>query len=188
MMKRLLKPVWFVLAVLFLIEAWLWDHVGPLIGRMLAALPWRELKARIAAMIERLPPLATLIVFAVPAIVILPFKVIGVALIAAGHPLLGLATFALAKVVGFGITAFLFETCKPKLMLIPLFVRVYGWCQIAKAWAHERVDPIKTEIRQALARLREAVRRYQPEGGFFHRVWRLREEVRRRRLAAREPN
>ena len=31
-MRRLLKPLWIVVALIFLLEAWLWDHLRPLVG------------------------------------------------------------------------------------------------------------------------------------------------------------
>jgi hypothetical protein len=30
MLRRLLQPIWVLLAVIFLIEAWLWDHLARL--------------------------------------------------------------------------------------------------------------------------------------------------------------
>ena len=34
MMRRLLQPLWVLLAVIFLIEAWLWDHLEPIVARI----------------------------------------------------------------------------------------------------------------------------------------------------------
>ena len=47
-MRRLLKPVWILLAVLFLIEAWLWDHLEPIVARFVRLIPWQRLKALLA--------------------------------------------------------------------------------------------------------------------------------------------
>ena len=41
MMRRLLQPVWVLLAVIFLIEAWLWDHLEPIVARAVALIPLR---------------------------------------------------------------------------------------------------------------------------------------------------
>ena len=59
-MRRLLKPVWILLAVLFLIEAWLWDHLEPIVARFVRLIPWQRLKALLARSISRLSPTATL--------------------------------------------------------------------------------------------------------------------------------
>ena len=44
MMRRLLKPLWILLAVIFLIEAWLWDHLEPIVERIVAWIPFRAFK------------------------------------------------------------------------------------------------------------------------------------------------
>ena len=62
MMRRLLRPILILLALLFLLEAWLWTHLEPLVAWAVALIPLQGLKARIAAAIERLSPAATLIV------------------------------------------------------------------------------------------------------------------------------
>ena len=44
MMRRLLKPLWVLLAVIVLIEAWLWDHLEPIVERVVARIPLRAFK------------------------------------------------------------------------------------------------------------------------------------------------
>ena len=73
-MRKLVRAFWVVLAVAFLIEAWLWDHLKPLVARVVDLVPWDRLKARLAAQIEILSPIATLAVFIVPLIVLFPVK------------------------------------------------------------------------------------------------------------------
>ena len=34
MLRRLLQPFWVLLAIIFLIEAWLWDHLEPIVARV----------------------------------------------------------------------------------------------------------------------------------------------------------
>ena len=68
MRRHLLRPLWIVLALLFLAEAWLWDHLEPIVARVVNLIPWGRLKLRLAALIEDLPPWATLIVFVIPLI------------------------------------------------------------------------------------------------------------------------
>jgi hypothetical protein len=146
-MRRILRPLIVIAAIVILIETWIWEHIGPLIGRLVEALPFKQLKQAIHDGIERLPPYATLVVFAVPAALLFPFKLAALALIASGHLVLGCAVLMLAKVVGVGIAAFLFETCKPKLMQIPLFVWAYDHWLRWLAWAHGHIDPVKQRIK-----------------------------------------
>ena len=52
-MRVVLKPLWFLLALLFLLEAWLWDHLVPAIRWIVDSVPWRTLKGRLADAIEQ---------------------------------------------------------------------------------------------------------------------------------------
>src|SRR5712675_3413790 len=42
MLRRLLQPVWVLLAIIFLIEAWLWDHLEPIVAWFVALIPDRK--------------------------------------------------------------------------------------------------------------------------------------------------
>jgi hypothetical protein len=53
---RLLKPLWIFLAILFLIEAWLWDHLRPVVAAVVNVIPWGRVKVWLRIAIERLPP------------------------------------------------------------------------------------------------------------------------------------
>jgi hypothetical protein len=55
-MRRALRPLWIVLALLFLLEAWLWDHLEPIVARAVNLIPWGRLKVRLAGLIQDLPP------------------------------------------------------------------------------------------------------------------------------------
>ena len=44
MLRRLLQPFWVLLAIVFLIEAWLWDHLEPVVAKLVAWLPLRQFK------------------------------------------------------------------------------------------------------------------------------------------------
>ncbi|MCZ8313911.1 hypothetical protein [Phreatobacter sp.] len=151
---RLLRPLIVLAAIVILVETWLWERIGPLVGWIIERLPFAALKQAIHDGIERLPPYATLAVFAIPAALLFPFKLAALGLIASGHLVLGGLVLVLAKVVGVGVTAFLFETCKPKLMQIPLFVRLYATWNRWLVWAHGHIDPVKRRIRAHLRILR----------------------------------
>ena len=57
-MRRALKPIWVLLALVFLFEAWLWSHLAPLVAWLVDRLALPTLKVRAAARIERLLPWA----------------------------------------------------------------------------------------------------------------------------------
>jgi hypothetical protein len=71
-LRRLLRPLWLLLAIVFVFEGWLWDRLATVGLRVANLIALPALKARLAAAIERLPPAATLVVFLVPVLVLLP--------------------------------------------------------------------------------------------------------------------
>jgi hypothetical protein len=134
-MRRLLRPFLILLALIFLFEAWLWQHLAPLVAWIVARIPLRAFKAAVAASIERLPPAATLVVFLVPVLLLLPLK------------FLGLGVLALAKVVSLGVTAFIFDLTRPKLLQLAWFRWLYEHVMVWLDWAHALIDPIKRRLK-----------------------------------------
>src|SRR5512145_216624 len=149
-MRRLLRPFLIPIALVFMFEAWLWQRLAPIVAAIVAWLPWRAIKARIAAWIEHLPPAATLVVFVVPVLLLLPLKVLGLWMLAHGLWLGALGVLALAKVVSLGVTAFLFDLTRPKLLQLPWFRWLYERVMVWLAWAHALIDPIKRRLKTAL--------------------------------------
>ena len=149
-LRHLARPFLILLALVFLFEAWLWEHLAPIVAWIVARLPLRAIKVRIAVWIEALPPTATLFVFIVPVLMLLPLKFLGVWMLARGYWLGALAVFAFAKVVSLGVTAFIFELTRPKLLQLGWFRALYERVLIWLAWAHGLVDPIKLRIKRWL--------------------------------------
>ena len=73
-MRRVLKPLWVLLAVFFLVEAWLWEHLRAAIAWVVDLVPLDKLKTGLATLVEKLPPWAVLIVFVIPFLILLPVK------------------------------------------------------------------------------------------------------------------
>lgn len=53
---RILRPLWVILALLFLVEAWLWDHLEPVAARAVNVVSWGRQKIWLKRTIESLPP------------------------------------------------------------------------------------------------------------------------------------
>ena len=145
--RRLLRPLLVLLALLFLFEAWLWSHLAPIVAWIVARIPLREIKARVAGWIEHLPPYATLLVFLIPIVVLFPLKLIGLWMLAHGSWLGAVTTLAAAKVISTGLTAFIFDLTRDKLLQLAWFRRLYEWVLWLLAKAHALVDPIKRRIK-----------------------------------------
>jgi hypothetical protein len=177
MMRRLLRPFLILLALVFLFEAWLWRHLAPIVGWVVARIPWVAFKASVAAAIERLPPYPTLLVFLVPVIVLLPLKIVGFWMLAHGFWLGAMAVLSLAKVVSLGVTAFIFDLTRPKLLQLAWFRWFYEHMIVWLAWAHELVEPTKERIRRTF-------RMFAPNRA--GRTFALLSRIRRRMQAARD--
>ena len=174
-MRRWLRPLWIVLALLFLLEAWLWDHLEPIVARVVAVVPWGRLKGWIKRTIEHLPPWAALGVFVVPFLVLLPLKFLEVYLIATRNWLGVGVVLVLAKLLGLGVTAFVFDATRDKLLQMAWFHRLYDWMMWARDRAHELTEPVRERLRQMAWLLKP-----QRAGRFLRRLMRLRRKAYRR--------
>ena len=188
MRRYLTRPLLVLLALVFLVEAWLWSRLAPIVGWIVDRIAWRELREKITAGIERLPPLATLLVFLVPILVLLPIKIFGLWLLHAHHWFSALVVLGLAKIVSVGLTAFIFEVTRPKLLQLSWFRWLYEHVLVWLERAHRLVDPIKLEIKAWIARHVDPIRRrlrswmwlMKPKraGRFMRRVSRIRRRMR----------
>jgi hypothetical protein len=150
MMRRLLQPFWILLAVIFLIEAWLWDHLEPIVARVVALIPLRAFKQWLADRVDTLSPAMTLIVFIVPVIPLFPLKLVGLWLLTHEYWLSAIATIIFAKFLGVGVAAFVFDVTRPKLLEMQWFETLYEFIMGLRAKAAALVDPIKVRIVEAL--------------------------------------
>jgi len=175
MRRHLLRPLWVLVAVLFLIEAWLWDHLQPLVAWVVRLIPLDGLKRGIARLVASLPPWAVLFVFAIPLIAMLPLKFLEVYFLATKNWLGAALVILFVKLVGLGITAFIFDLTRDKLLQMAWFRGVYAWFLWARDWAHAQTEPIRARIRQLvwLMKPRRA-------GTFLRRLLRLRRRAYRR--------
>ncbi|HMN73356.1 MAG TPA: hypothetical protein PKA55_15960 [Rhodoblastus sp.] len=158
MQTRLTRFLWTLLAAIFLIEAWLWDVFGGAVKAIVAALPIAALRRLMQKLIDTMPAGFALALFIIPILVVLPFKIAGLALIAGGRVLSGGCVFLAAKTIGLGVTAFVFDVCHARLMTLPWFARFYALVISFRDWAHTKVDPYKTAIRERVAELRAGLR------------------------------
>jgi len=122
LLRRLLRSLFtWIAALVILFEEWGWAPLARLVGK-LARLPmFAWLERHIAA----LPPTAALVVFFVPALALLPVKLLALYWISLGYPVLGVATIVVAKIVGTAIVARLFQLTQPSLMRLAWFAALY---------------------------------------------------------------
>ncbi len=135
-LRRALTPPLVVLAAVWMfLEEFIWVRLAALIAR-LARLP---VIAALETRLARLPPYPAMALFAVPTALLVPVKLWALYLIAAGHALLGFVIIVVAKVVITALVARLFAICRPQLMSIGWFARLYGWIQRVREDLYARV-------------------------------------------------
>ena len=160
--RRALRHAFTALIALVLVfEEWGWEQLSAVMGR-LARLPlWAWMEQRIRAV----PPWGAIVLFAVPALALLPVKLLALFLIGGGHPVLGMMVLLGAKLVGTALLARLFTLTQPALMRLPWFARLYTrWSlwkervltQVRASWAWRWGRVVKRRVAQRWARWRHA--------------------------------
>ena len=149
-MRRMLRPLWVTLALLFLLEAWLWDHLEPLVARVVNLVPWGRFKDWLRRAIADLPPWAALFVFIIPFIILFPLKFLEVYFIAKRQWFAAGLVLVLAKLLGLGVTAFVFDATREKLLQMAWFQRLYDWLIWARDWARAQTEPVRARLRQLI--------------------------------------
>jgi hypothetical protein len=150
MMRRLLQPFWVLLAIVFLIEAWLWDHLEPVVARIVALIPLRAFKQWLADRVDTLSPAMTLIVFVVPIVPLFPLKLVGLWLLTHEYWVSAIVTILFAKFLSVGVTAFIFDVTRSKLLEMVWFRRLYETLNDLRRRARVLVDPIMLRVKELL--------------------------------------
>ncbi len=177
------RAFWFTLAVLFLVESWLWDNVKEWLRALERRLGLERFEAWLTTVVADFSPQRTLALFAVPIIAILPLKLVALSVFAHGHFLTGVALILGAKTLALGVEAFLFDICREKLLQMDWFARFYSIVLDIRAWASLLVRPYKARLSAILTKFRATARSLlgAKGGEFARRVARLRAFTRPRR-------
>ncbi|EJN09186.1 hypothetical protein [Herbaspirillum sp. YR522] len=117
--RRLLAPLIYFVALLLMLEQWLWEVTQAVLARIPA---WGWL-VRLQQAIQRLPPYAALVVFAAPTLLLLPVKLLALLSIGHGHPGLGLLIIVSAKILGTALVARVYALTRRSLLGLAWFKR-----------------------------------------------------------------
>ncbi|MDT4741834.1 hypothetical protein [Bradyrhizobium sp. WYCCWR 12699] len=158
-MKRILKPVTYVLAAIYFLA----DAVFMAVARPIARWIGRHVQfRRLRAWIRSLRPYPSLALFSVPVIMLEPVKPVAAYLTATGQVLGGAVTFIVGELLKLVLVERLFHLTRDKLMRIPAFAWAYGkyaaakaWLQATEAWRAVRAvtRAVRDSVAQARARL-----------------------------------
>ncbi len=153
LLARVLRvPTLVLVAVYFLID----DVVLAAFRPIVAWAAGLEIARRFAIFLHRLPPYPTLGLFLVPFVVLEPFKIGGLWLMATGRFQSGLIMLAIAHVASIVLVERLFHATRDKLLTIPWFAAVYGWVMRLYDWSLGRLR--RTEAWQRAAAMLAAAR------------------------------
>ncbi len=166
-----------VAALIVLFEEWGWQPLSDAIAWLARFAPIALLERWIAG----LPPYGALLVFAAPATLLFPLKLISLWLLANGHVATATLLFVAVKIVSTALLARIFVLTKPALMLIPWFARAFNWfvpwkdalfaeIRASRVWRYSRM--LKTRVRAEAAR---AWTRLRPRVAEFWHRWTGRE-------------
>lgn len=145
-LKALLRAVLFVpITLILLFEEWGWEPLSRLFARLARLRLWAWTESKIS----RLPPWAAVLAFGVPALALLPVKLLALYLFGKGQATLGLILLVAAKLLGTAILARLFQLTQPALMQLPWFAR---WYPRWKAWKDGWLERVRQSATWRVAR------------------------------------
>ena len=136
-LKKIIRAILVAPMVLVLLfEEWGWVPLA----RAFAALGRLPFWAKLEEGIRQLPPWAALMAFGIPALALIPVKLLALYLLGKGHVVLGLTLVIAAKITGTALAARLFQLTHPALMQLRWFARLYvPW----KAWKDRMLGQIR---------------------------------------------
>jgi hypothetical protein len=130
-MKKALKPLFYLLAMIYFLVDAVFMTVAVPAGRWLGD---RLVSNRIRNWIISLRPYPTLMLFAVPVIILEPVKPLAIYLIGTNHVVAGVTLFVLCEILKLVLVERLFAISREKLLSIPAFAWGYGRYSAAKHW------------------------------------------------------
>jgi hypothetical protein len=152
-MKRVMKPVLFVIAAIYLAVDELFSFIARPIADWLARL---RILDRVRARIAALPPYPALALFLIPLIILEPVKPASAYLAATGHLLEATVLFVVGELLKLVLVERLFQLTREQLMTIPAFAWCYLWLRAVLDWI-EALPPWRM-LRAKVAALKTALR------------------------------
>jgi len=152
--KRILKPITYVVAILyFLVDAAFMAVARPISDWLARHIVLK----RLCTWIRSLRPYPSLALFSVPVILLEPAKPVAAYLAATGQMLISIVTLIVSELLKLVLVERLFSLTRDKLMKIPTFLWAYTKFRQAKAWMEA------TEAWRAICTISKAVRAYLAE-------------------------
>jgi hypothetical protein len=156
--KRILKPVTYVLVALYFLADAAFLGVAKPISNWFAK---HVVLRRLRAWIRSLRPYPSLALFSIPVIMLEPVKPVAAYLAATGQMMSSVVTLIVGELLKLVLVERLFSLTRDKLMKIPAFVWAYtkfreakGWLEATEAW--QSIRAISKAARQFLAEMKQS--------------------------------
>jgi hypothetical protein len=152
-MKRILKPISYVLAAIYLCVDFIFAGIAKPISNWLAR---RFEMRRLRGWIRSLSPYPSLALFSVPVILLEPVKFLAAYVAATGNFIVAAITFAVGELLKLVLIERLFDLTREKLMKISAFAWTYEHYLQAREWVmqSEAWRAIRSLSRSALERIK----------------------------------
>lgn len=131
-MKKILLSL---LAVLLIIEEWLWDALNHLAHRLVKLLRLDSFERWLIS----LSPAYSLIAFVIPLLVVMPINLLALRLIVQGMVFQGILLEMFAKLFGTLFISRVFSLTKPQLLTYKIINFIYTTISHWLGWAHSKV-------------------------------------------------
>lgn len=164
-MKRMKNWLVGLLAVLLVVEEWIWDALTAL-GQWLSL---RLRLQRLEEMLRRANRWAALLAFMVPLALVAPLNIYALWLIAEGEVMRGVVLEIIAKLLGTMLVARVFALTRQQLLTFRILAWVYktvmGWLSWAHAWlestlVYRAAKHAKARARAMMLKTREQIARW----------------------------
>jgi hypothetical protein len=132
MMKKILLSG---LAILLIIEEWLWDALNALSHLLIK---WTRLEPFEYWLSQRTPNQA-LVAFSIPLMIVMPLNIVAISLLARGFILQGLMMEVFVKLLATLLVARVFALTKPQLLSFSFLRGIYLTITQWLKWAHDKV-------------------------------------------------
>jgi len=150
--KRPSRLAALLVALLFLLETWVWRKLAALARFVSTLLPWERFRDAARRALARMPAIVSVALFGVPLFVSEFGSFISVVMMATGHLFAGVALYLLMKALGLVLVPIIFEITRERLLALPWFAWGYGKFETLQAMASRFVEP----YRRALAEFARA--------------------------------
>ena len=158
--NRLKQLLCIILAVVFIIESWLWVHVRGWLRGLNRILGLDVFDLWLRKWAETHSPYAALSLFLIPAALILPVKIFALASIAKGRFVIGLFSVLLAKIIALGTVSYLFDLLRNKLLEISWFKYCYMLALRIRLWSKRLLAPLRSQISSIVFGIKSYIKRY----------------------------